>query len=195
MARLINKTIRCEYCGCNFHPNTKRHNQPPQRFCSVTCGRRARPITHPEVRFWAKVKKAGPNDCWEWTASTDRFGYGAFGLTSRSILKAHRYAWELGIGPLAEGDCLLHSCDNPKCVNVAHLRIGTRSENAQDRVMRNRVPVGENSANSKLTIEEVKAIRRDTRLQSAIAKEFDIDQSQVSLIKSGKAWAKALEQS
>ena len=84
-------------------------------------------------RFWSKVDKAGPGDCWEWQAARIPDGYGHFYLDGRLIL-AHRVAlsWAQGVdipGPEVKA---LHSCDNPPCVNPAHLRWGSDADNYRD---------------------------------------------------------------
>lgn len=61
-----------------------------------------------EERFWAKVDKRGPNECWPWLASLN-CGYGQIGLNHRPII-AHRLAYELLIGPIPEGMDLDHLC-------------------------------------------------------------------------------------
>ena len=72
--------------------------------------------------------------CWEWTGARNRGGYG---IKGRRL--AHRLAWSEANGrPVPDGMLVLHSCDNPPCVNPAHLRIGTVADNAADRVARNR---------------------------------------------------------
>ena len=86
-------------------------------------------------RFWSKVAKG--ENCWIWQASVDRGGYGTFGFDGR-VQKAHRVAYQLVIGPIPVGLHILHSCDNPRCVNPAHLRAGSRSENMRDKVARGR---------------------------------------------------------
>lgn len=92
-------------------------------------------------RFWKRVDKSGPNGCWQWLGYRQKFGHGWLG--SRYGL-AHRYAWKFLVGPLADAECLLHHCDNPPCVNPSHLYIGTRADNARDKMMRGRVYRGGN---------------------------------------------------
>lgn len=85
-------------------------------------------------RFWARVKKS--DGCWEWTGGVDTPGYGMLRIpgprTSHKKVRASRYSWELHNGPIPEGMCILHKCDNPACVNPDHLWIGTQSENMLD---------------------------------------------------------------
>lgn len=103
--------------------------------------------------FWANTLEPYDSDCWEWqgpfvddgTFVDDRYGlvsiralggYGArsrVGLSGSSGALAHRVAWELARGPLAEGAWVLHHCDNPPCVRPSHLFLGDALANAQDR--------------------------------------------------------------
>ncbi len=82
-----------------------------------------------EQRFWSKVDRSG--DCWLWTAARRPLGYGALKVGGR-VLHAHRVAYELVYGKIPPDLIVLHICDNPPCVNPAHLRVGTRSENTRD---------------------------------------------------------------
>jgi hypothetical protein len=82
-------------------------------------------------RFWTKVDKTG--DCWMWTACRDRQGYGQI-----DAQRAHRVAYADRHGPIPAGMYVLHSCDNPPCVNPAHLRLGTHEENMREMVERAR---------------------------------------------------------
>src|SRR5688572_19692292 len=84
-----------------------------------------------EARFWAKVQKAGPSDCWLWTAGTFRNGYGQFRIQlpgadgKQKTVLAHRVAWQLCHGSLPpDGLSVLHTCDVRRCVNWAHLFSG-----------------------------------------------------------------------
>lgn len=90
-------------------------------------------------RFWSKVKKT--ETCWVWTAGTFKYrnGYGQFRVRRGDPpAYAHRFAWELVNGPIPQGLHVLHRCDNPPCVNPAHLFLGTQIDNYRDMVSKGR---------------------------------------------------------
>jgi hypothetical protein len=88
------------------------------------------------TRFWAKVDKRGPDECWEWTGARQPQGYGTIGVylgyRSYGYARSNRVAWELMRGPVPDGLHVLHSCDNPPCVNPNHLFLGTALDNIHD---------------------------------------------------------------
>ena len=94
--------------------------------------RTGRPPTPAVERFWPKVNQEGPlwngTSCWVWEAGKIR-GYGYFALTHRKSVKAHRFAYELMVGPIPEGLCIDHLCRNHSCVNPEHLEAVTLSVN------------------------------------------------------------------
>jgi len=93
----------------------------------------------PEVdRFWSKVDLHGLahpvlGPCWLWTDPLNRYGYGRFARTSAHRVLAHRYAYELLVGPIGEGLTLDHLCERPACVRPSHLEPVTNSENVRRR--------------------------------------------------------------
>lgn len=125
--------------------------------------------------------------CWLWSGTTDTYGYGRFFARGR-MHQAHRAAWELYCSEIPEGLCVLHSCDNPPCVNPAHLFLGTKLDNKRDEMKKGRNVVGEQVGTSKLTAQQVKAILEDTRPQIEIAREYGLCKGNVSMIKSRQTW-------
>lgn len=95
----------------------------------------AMPRTKPlEQRFWSKVDKRDLDECWTWTAATNHRGYGQ--LDGR---KATHVAWELTNNkPFPVGKIACHTCDNPSCVNPAHIWPGTQKENMADCIAKGR---------------------------------------------------------
>lgn len=91
-----------------------------------------------EELFWAKVNKT--EDCWVWTAGRDWDGYGQFHIKHQLIL-AHRYAYELLVGPIPEGLTIDHLCRNEGCVNPVHLEAVTIGVN----VLRGNGPCAQNA--------------------------------------------------
>ncbi len=110
------------------------------------------------MRFNSKVKRAD-GGCWEWVGKRFNTNYGRFSINHTKTVRAHRYAWERANGPIPEGMMICHRCDNPPCVNPAHLFLGTGSDNQQDRVSKLRGFFGEQHHKSKLTEDAVRAIR------------------------------------
>lgn len=145
-----------------------------------------------EERFWSKVDRSGPNDCWEWTASLNTSGYGQFGTQKGPSDRAHRYSYELENGAIPNGLCVLHRCDNRKCVNPAHLFIGTRQDNNADKIKKGRQratgPRPGNAWNSHLTERDVELILLDRRPHEKIAVEYGVDRTTVGHIKRGVNW-------
>jgi hypothetical protein len=149
--------------------------------------------TPPEIRFWAKVIVKGPDDCWEWQAYIDARGYGRFKFEGKDD-RAHRVSWVLERGQIPDGLCILHKCDNPKCVNPDHLYIGTHQDNMRDRTDRNRSAhnriFGERHGHSKATAEQVLEIRKIGHSKSLkeMSALFGLSVSHISRLRSRKLW-------
>jgi hypothetical protein len=146
--------------------------------------------------FWSKVQ-IGP-DCWIWIGFTNRQGYGylAKGGTERGNYYAHRVSWEIHFGLVPHGMLVLHHCDNPSCVNPAHLWLGTNHDNVRDRDKKSRGALpdnkGESNGQHKLIASNIPVIRSLDLSQRAIGKIYGITQPTVSEIRSRKLWAHVL---
>lgn len=144
-------------------------------------------------RFWSKVSPEPNTGCWLWTAATDTGGYGRIHAgEGRRIVSAHRAAWELSFGQITDGLFVCHRCDQPACVNPAHLFLGTNKENLRDASRKGRLwqYAGEENSASKLTADEVNLIRRlrAEATQPALAARFGVNQSTISRIQSNQRW-------
>jgi hypothetical protein len=93
------------------------------------------PIEKLEEVFGGKVRYAG--NCWEWTGTRNQKGYGQIASGGCKGM-AHRIAWTLANGPIPDGLCVLHRCDNPPCINPAHLWLGTVADNNLDKKIKGR---------------------------------------------------------
>lgn len=91
-----------------------------------------------QEKFWEKVGIRLPGKCWEWGAGRDKDGYGLF-----RHYKAHRFSFSISNGEIPNGLCICHTCDNPPCVNPAHLFAGTNTDNIRDRDFKKRQASGD----------------------------------------------------
>lgn len=140
--------------------------------------------------YFRKRSKISDNGCWEWKLHISNSGYGQAKVGQR-FWNAHRLSWAYYHGSIPDGMIVCHKCDNRKCVNPNHLFVGTTQDNVDDKMRKGRFVAkrGENSGTAKLTEDKVIAIRCDPRPQAHIARDYGISQSNVCLIKTGKAWA------
>jgi hypothetical protein len=122
-------------------------------------------------------------------------GYGKIGARSHvgGDLKAHRLSWELHFGPIEDGLCVCHRCDNPPCVRPDHLFLGTRADNNADREEKGRGSSKSGSCNprARLTVEvvaEVRKLRSEGCSQTRIASHVGFPQPSISKILRGVGW-------
>jgi len=134
-------------------------------------------------------------DCHLWIASTNKFGYGKLNNGNNSWTLAHRFAWEQKHGSIPDGMYVLHHCDNPSCVNVDHLYLGTHKDNAEDRETRVRGnhAKGTRHGKNKLLPSQVYEIRDayDTGKYSfrQLGKIYGIDGKSIADIVDHKNWS------
>ena len=145
----------------------------------------------PEVRFWRFVDKTA--ECWIFRQYGGK-DYGRFkpgGRGAKTVL-THRYSYELHHGPIPDGMVVMHSCDNPACVNPAHLSVGTYKENTAQMAARGRHPrpgrKGEASPQAKLDDATVRLIRQSTESHAALARQFNCKAETVRKVRLGKTW-------
>ena len=128
--------------------------------------------------------------CWEWNGLLDRRGYGRVWDGTR-VAAAHRASYETWAGPIGPDDLACHRCDNPPCVNPAHLFLGTDADNARDMVQKLRSCNGENRPQHKLTDVQVARLRASYTgargEQAALARQYGVVPSYVSVLVRGLA--------
>jgi hypothetical protein len=135
--------------------------------------------------------------CWLWTGPyfKDRGGYGAFFNydpnakgSKKKTYRAHRASWHLHHGPIARDQYVCHRCDTPACVNPAHLFLGSQAVNMADAKAKGRNARGAKIPRSKLTPDDVRAIRSDPRGPTAVGQQFAISARRVCEIRKGTRW-------
>jgi hypothetical protein len=141
-------------------------------------------------RFWSKVLKT--ETCWLWQAQRNNKGYGCLAVYRSDKGRhwptyAHRLSWTLTNGPIPDELNVLHRCDTPACVNPDHLFLGTQCDNMRDCVNKGRMPPS--TSHAKLTEDQVRGIRIDTRPHHIIAAAYDLKRLAVWNIKHLKTWA------
>jgi hypothetical protein len=147
-----------------------------------------------EDRFWPKVSRLGhKNDCWHWRGWKNEDGYGfiAKGRGDATPMLAHRVSWLVHNKPksLTSKQCVMHSCDNPGCVNPNHLRIGTQAENTADRHSKDRTARGERLNRGVLNEDLVRKIRQEaSRAYTALGKKYGCSRATIRQVVQGKTW-------
>lgn len=139
-------------------------------------------------RFFSRFVKLD-NGCWQWRAHTDKDGYGVL-PGDRKNTRAHRLSYEIHKGSIPDGLIVCHHCDNPGCVNPAHLFIGTTKDNAQDALRKKRNYVGEKNGRSKLTEQNVKEILNSCLNGQQLADKFGVSRSTINNVRRGDTWQK-----
>lgn len=183
---------------------------------TTSCGECSRVRSHDDdvAAFWSKVNKT--EGCWIWTGAltngTDGYGRHSMG---GEVIGAHAASWLINHGPLAEGVCVLHKCDNPSCVRPDHLFVGDRGDNARDMAAKGRqwlqrnpkgmagdrhwarrkpelVKRGVAHSRSKLTEIQILEIRQqyaDGATMKELGQLYDTTDTNICTIVRGETWA------
>ena len=133
-----------------------------------------------------KLSKEG---CLEFQGSRTNYGYGKVSSPGGGApLTAHRVVYEHDVGGLQEDEIVLHTCDNPSCCNPQHLRKGTKADNTADMVSKKRHQYGEARWNHKLTEDQVREIRKDSRSGRELGRAYGVSRSQIYRVKNRQRW-------
>jgi len=186
----------CEWCGTDIARNGERAGDwKKRRFCNHACWLQSlRTVTETWLR---KRTKATQDGCWEWRGDKTSNGYGVVAVDGKRI-GAHRYVFNQLVEPVPSDLHVCHACDNPACVNPDHLWLGTDEDNMRDMRLKGRqakdrrLPVGEQHHQSKLTANDVLAIRAKYAdggtSQRRLAAEYGVTQRAVANALHGRTW-------
>jgi hypothetical protein len=155
-------------------------------------GRKRRRTTPWQERFWRFVTPGAPDACWEWNGSRNEHGYGKLNGGSGRILKASRASYELHYGVDPGDQDVLHTCDNPPCVNPAHLFLGDAAANAQDMARKGRAPAqnGQSLLIERITDAQVRELRERAatgEAYAALAAAYGIKPEYAGMLANGYA--------
>ena len=177
-------------CGCGQQTSIRKGRRN-----TFVRGHNASTID-PVASFWSQVPGTqSPDHCWEWSGSRTLGGYGTLSFRRRRVY-AHRLSVTLAGIDVPEGMVVMHSCDNPPCVNPAHLRVGTQEDNVRDKVEKGRHyagvrPMGSEHHAAKLAEEDVREMRRNHRpgdSRRALAAKYGVSSSAIDAVLDGRKW-------
>ena len=141
-----------------------------------------------QQKFFSRLRRV-PSGCLEWQGCIcgSGSGYGSVWVGGKMQM-THRVAWIIAHGPIHDGECVLHHCDNPLCCDIDHLFLGTLADNTRDMIAKGRAWRIKSGNRGKLTPEEVTEICRvyvpGSREfgQGALAKRFGVHQTHIGWI-------------
>jgi hypothetical protein len=185
----------CPSENVDIYEKRRMATRVPPMIAPASAGLRAVPdqrqhapcvIDHEAIaRLAARSVRDDKTGCLVWQGSKVNGGYGQI-TYRRELLRTHRLAWVAHNGAVASGHYVCHACDNPSCVAIEHLFVGTPQENYRDMRRKGRLKY-----NAKLAAGQVSEIkRRFARGESAvaIARDYAVSYDQILAIKNGRAW-------
>jgi len=152
-------------------------------------------ITEKDVaRFMSFVEKDPETGAWNWMGGISSSGYGGFWLDGKTI-GAHRISYEIKHGRIPDGVFVCHKYEHlgRHNVNPDHLFLGTHTDNMQDAAGKHRTAHGSRNGQSKLTENDVAAIRASDEKQCVLAETYKVSQAKISQIKRGTAWQHTID--
>lgn len=194
---------RCVVCSRIFDVSPRARGL----VCSRSCQNEYLRVKHrgapPARRFWAKVNKDGPvpqhvpqlGPCWIWTGSLESTGYGQMASgEGRKLVRTHRFSYTLNVGPIPEGQHVLHKCDVRHCVNPSHLFIGDASANMQDAKSKGRLvpaPSGVQHNRARLNpdlVREIRALAAGGHSVEGLARRFGVWPNAIDMVVKRRSW-------
>ena len=136
-------------------------------------------------RFNKRIVIDPETGCHNWTGAKSQRGYGVFSPKEFVHFQATRWIWEYSVGPIPEGHHMCHTCDNPSCVNVNHLFPGTRFQNMQDCVQKQRM---HRQNRCGLTWEDICAIRNSDMKTKTLAEKHGVSTTTINRIRKNERW-------
>lgn len=141
-----------------------------------------------EERFLSRFKVNEVTDCWDWIAQRDKDGYGFLPSLNGSI-RAHRFSYKYHYGVDPDKLFVCHKCDNPGCVNPAHLFLGDCIDNINDMISKERdAMIGSRNNKAKLKESDIQEILKSQLSLMELAKKYEVSKSSIKKIKSRKTW-------
>ena len=192
---MTGETKPCLCCGIEIHAATITARFKRQKYCSRSCASKSKPEKPLVHRFYSRIVRSdNPDDCWIWVGkiAKKRGSYGAISVAGNKTRLAHRVSWEIANGASVPVSLMvLHSCDNPRCVNPNHLSLGTALDNSNDARARGRTACGERAFGAKLTGDSVKFIRwllSEGAVRADVARQYKTTPGNISLIRDRINW-------
>lgn len=130
--------------------------------------------------------------CWEWSGYIDNYGYGRI-MTKDGPQRTHRVSYCVHHGEIPSGLSVLHHCDNRKCINPAHIYVGTQKQNMADKVGRGRALTGNNRGTAhpaaKIADADVYEIRKSKDSNPTLAKKYGLTPAAIGMVKRRRTWS------